>query len=278
LFDEEHIEYLRKFEEHCKANRIANSDVGSYKTIDDIISAVSIADQIQKQKEAEKQIIKLYESPDYLLLIPLTFEASKIYGANTKWCVTQKTHWDSYQWGWRLIYVMDRKNNKKYAISRNYSTNEIQGWLENDKQVSPMMLPIDATLFPILTEHLQKDLYVPELTAAGDHSIITDTGFMVSLDKASKDQIKQFINRFGSVLDMGSTLNRNITERLKQLGLSSMEIKNLYSSGSVNLGAAKNKLLEELLSGISKSTKSDYDYDEYKSKSNKFEWTKKYGL
>jgi hypothetical protein len=49
---------------------------------------MSIAEMKAEEKDLENQVLKIYDNDEWLLLRPLTFNASKKYGANTKWCTT----------------------------------------------------------------------------------------------------------------------------------------------------------------------------------------------
>lgn len=44
----------------------------------------------EKFKVSPDEYIKLYKNENFELVIPLTFEASKKYGANSKWCTISK--------------------------------------------------------------------------------------------------------------------------------------------------------------------------------------------
>jgi len=201
LFTKKNIEYIERFEKHSQSNRIKNNDITKYNSLDEIITEVNRADEMVKLKQSEKQVIKIYEDDDYLLIIPLTFDSSKIYGSNTKWCVTQETYWKQYQWKWRLIYIIEKKTNRKYAISKNYDDpNKIQGWLSDDKEANPMLFPIPEYVFSHIFKYLKMDIYEPELNILGDHSIMTEDGIILTIEEATTSQIKMFLSKFESRL------------------------------------------------------------------------------
>ena len=56
--------------------------------MDEIRGAINLASMKEFNKELEKQIIREYEDDEWLILRPLTFEASLKYGSATKWCTT----------------------------------------------------------------------------------------------------------------------------------------------------------------------------------------------
>lgn len=57
---------------------------------------------VEKYKIADQERIKLFETDDFMLVIPLTHTASCKYGANTKWCVTQKDDDDMFNRHYKL--------------------------------------------------------------------------------------------------------------------------------------------------------------------------------
>jgi hypothetical protein len=164
LLGEENVSYLNEFEAHCKAGRVKNNDIGQHKDFTTIKSSVKEAEEIIKQKEAEKQVVKLMDTAEYCVVIPLSYEASKIYGANTKWCTTQEKYWNDYYKNYKLIYIIDKVKNQKYAISRKKDNPlKIQAWLSNDDESNPLLLPISSEVISLVSAEVQKDESVFDL-------------------------------------------------------------------------------------------------------------------
>ena len=164
LIGEDNVEYLNEFENHCKAGRIKKNDIGQHKGFGSIKESVREAEEIQKQKEAEKQVVKLFDNDEYCVVVPLSYEASKIYGANTKWCTTQEKYWNDYIKNYKLIYIIDKVNNEKYAISRKKDDElKIQGWMSDDKEVNPMMLPLPSEIMTLVISEVKKKESVSDL-------------------------------------------------------------------------------------------------------------------
>lgn len=71
-----------------------------------------------------KSVLKLYQSGDWILIAPLTQEASCNYGSNTKWCVSGKTgnKFNSYVYLDKTVmfFAINRKTGEKYAASISY--------------------------------------------------------------------------------------------------------------------------------------------------------------
>jgi hypothetical protein len=175
LIGESNVKILNEFEIHSKAGRIKKNDIGQYKDFRTLSSSVKEAEEILKQKEAEKQTIKLMDTNDYCIIIPLSYEASKIYGSGTKWCTTQERHWNDYKDKYKLIYIIQKTTNKKYAISRKKGDDtKIQAWLDNDNEISPFLLPLPTEVMTIITNEVKKNECVKDLIKT-DESISLKT-------------------------------------------------------------------------------------------------------
>jgi hypothetical protein len=160
----DNVDSLNEFEIHSRAGRIKNSDISSYKNWKQIENSVKDAEELVKQKEAEKQINKLYDDSEWLVVIPLSFESSKVYGMGTKWCTTQENHWNDYISNYKMIYIINKLSNEKYAISRDKrSDSKIQAWLSDDKETSPFMLPLPSNIMSIITEEVRKKECIRDL-------------------------------------------------------------------------------------------------------------------
>lgn len=122
---------------------ISNNDVTSYKTFEEVEAAVSLAEMKLIDKELEKQIIKVYEDDEWLLLKPLSLEASMKYGSSTKWCTTMDsgTYFARYsKWG-ILIYALNKKTGYKFASFKNLDNNrdsEFSFWNPADAKIDPL--------------------------------------------------------------------------------------------------------------------------------------------
>ena len=164
MIGSENMESLNEFEIHAKANRITNPDISQYAGFREIEDAVKEAKAKVKMKELEKQVVKLYDNDDWSVVIPLSYEASKIYGTNTKWCTTQEKYWIDYINTYKLIYIQNKKTNEKYVVSRHFEDGKkIQAWMSNDDETSPMLLPIPLEIMSIIICEVNKTDTVLEL-------------------------------------------------------------------------------------------------------------------
>ena len=101
----------------------APKDINSYDSINALreyykhIKEYTFAkDEIKKAKKESK---KLYEDANYLIVQPLSYIASCVYGAGTKWCVSSRDtnrHFEDYTRNSKFVYVINKKSNdKKYG-------------------------------------------------------------------------------------------------------------------------------------------------------------------
>ena len=85
--------------------------------------------QRQIEREIKTQADKIYEDNDVLVVRPKSHSASCYYGANTKWCTTQKGHssyFDKYSREGKLYYFLNKKDNNKIALYRNESERQTE--------------------------------------------------------------------------------------------------------------------------------------------------------
>jgi hypothetical protein len=190
LFGSGEVETLNEFERHSKANRIKIKDISQYKNFLELNEAVKVAEEIENRKKIEKEILRIYEDDTWLILTPLSFESSKIYGANTKWCVTQERYWNQYLTTHRLIYVINKETDVKFAFSKNFGTERIQSWDSLDNEVDPMVVSfIPDELFLKIRKELQKDKTTGDLIGWGDNvkSIRKISDYPITRDYDTRD-------------------------------------------------------------------------------------------
>lgn len=171
MMGSDNMDALNEFERHAKANRITNPDISQYKDFNQINDAVKEAEEKVRLKELEKQVIKLYDDDEWSVVIPLSYEASKTYGANTKWCTTQERHWNDYYKTYKLIYIQNKKTNEKYAVSRHWEDNKkVQAWMSNDNETSPMLIPLPIEVMSVILCEVNKTDTIFELQSR--HNIV----------------------------------------------------------------------------------------------------------
>jgi hypothetical protein len=217
LFGVKSIESLHKFEEHSKANRIPQEfkDISRHNDWFFIEQGVKIADDVVKRKQLEKETKKLFENDEWVVLIPESYEASQLYAYNTKWCITQKNYWNDYKKSSRIIFVINKKNNEKYAISKRMNDSVIQGWDAKDKETSPLIWEFTDEIWKILRSELKKTKLDLDLEQLPEGTIYGSRGKVVPLNDASIRELESFYKSYSEVIS--SEFKEMIISRGKSL-------------------------------------------------------------
>ena len=155
LIGDENLKVLKEFHEHCLENRIKKSDIGSYNDWYSLYTVVDEANEIKKRNEAEKKIKRVYDENGWMVLIPLSLESAQAYGSGTKWCITQAEHWRTYHVDYKLIFIIDKNANKKYAVSVDVKYGDIKGWLADDTEINPILLDIPSEVMTVLISEIK---------------------------------------------------------------------------------------------------------------------------
>lgn len=153
-FTNDTYQTLTHFMSLMEKGLIENKDVTSYKNIDDIRGALTLASMKELTKELEGQIIREYEDQKWLILRPLTFSASSKYGASTRWCTTYQREKNYFEKYWRkgiLVYFINKETGYKFAGYKGlHDDSEFSFWNAEDNRVDYLDVDADDYLFPIV--------------------------------------------------------------------------------------------------------------------------------
>ena len=154
---------MRKFIELNERNLIVNNNLSTYKSFDDLRLQISVSELKLIDKDIEKQVIKLYETPEWLVLKPLSWNASKKYGANTKWC-TSSEHEPEYFYKYAkrgiLIYAIDKVSGNKiagYYQIANFEDRELSFWNIIDRRIDSMEANLPKEIMDIFRAEFNKE-------------------------------------------------------------------------------------------------------------------------
>jgi hypothetical protein len=151
MFNFSDLKSYQKFCELNERNLIRQNDLSTYNSFDDILNAINIAELIVDAKELEKQIIMLFENEEWLVIRPLTYQSSKKYGSNTKWCTTQESNPEyflKYSSKGILIYCLNKKTGYKVACFYSLDKNdpEFSWWNQKDTRIDSLQAEISNEL------------------------------------------------------------------------------------------------------------------------------------
>jgi hypothetical protein len=135
---------MKEFVNLNEKKLIENNDLTTYKTFDEVELQISLSSLKSIDKEMAKQVLKLYETDEWLVVKPLSYQASLKYGASTKWCTASKDSSDYYfRYSRRgiLIYSINKKTGNKVAGFKNLDTShesETSFWNITDQRIDSM--------------------------------------------------------------------------------------------------------------------------------------------
>lgn len=150
---------------------IENKDVTSYKSLEDMRGAVTLASIREITKELEGQVVKEFEDDKWVAVRPLSFSASAKYGAGTRWCTTYQKEKNYFERYWRqgiLVYFINKKTGYKFAGYRDLSNKELSFWNADDTRVDYLDVEVDDYLFQTIVRIFKstesnKNLCSPDL-------------------------------------------------------------------------------------------------------------------
>jgi len=155
-------ETLPKFIEYNERGLIENKDLTSYNDIEDVLRQISIAELKSINKELAKQIHKVYEDEEWLVLRPLSREASLKYGAGTKWCTaSNEDDWPYYRYTRRgiLVYTVNKKTGQKVATFKDIKEDhELSFWNEIDTRIDSYEADLPKFIMEIIFSEIKSTL------------------------------------------------------------------------------------------------------------------------
>ena len=162
------FETYKQFIDLNERNFIENRDITSIKSFKQLNELVSLAEIKSWEKDSQSQIIVELDNPEtgWLLIRPLTYEASKKYGSSTKWCTTEKYNSNYFYRYYKniLVYCINRKTGYKVAMNHVVFDNETSFWNATDQRVDSLLTELDAECKQKLVELINKGVSNYELT------------------------------------------------------------------------------------------------------------------
>jgi hypothetical protein len=201
----------------------APKDINSYPTAD-IIEKICSYFEEQKPKTASR--VKIYEDDKWLVVSPLTHEASCSYGAHSNWCVStsNNSYYQRYTKQGILVFFLDKKgmnpikpdaNIYKLAVHINYDNPNPIDWdwysMEDNKIDAALMVNfIPKNLIEATTKYLNeflgelykkneinmKELEEKSLIVHKKNNLIYLFLNLQNWEESSVEQASQFLEKF----------------------------------------------------------------------------------
>ena len=144
------------FTEYNERKLIQRNDLQGYSSFDEVNKEVKIVKDKEEEKEIEKQVIKILDNDNWLIIKPLTYKSSLKYGATTKWCTASKDdaqYFKQYTTNGILIYILNKQTNTKFAIHKKLKEKATY-WNAADKPSDLFDVNLDAEAYGAIREHL----------------------------------------------------------------------------------------------------------------------------
>lgn len=191
FFNFEDLQKYRKFCEYNERNLIEENDLTKYKSFDQMIDAMGVAEMKSEEKELETQVIKIHEDGEWLLIRPLTFKSSCKYGANTKWCTTtvhNQEYYNKYAKRGVLVYCINKKNGYKVAAFYSLDKNEpeFSYWNQKDTRIDSTDSNLPLELIGFIRDYVK------------DPKVKSNTAMLTGDTK--KKEVAQSNNKRGNVI------------------------------------------------------------------------------
>lgn len=174
------LEVLEEFISLNERNLIEKNDLTTYKNYDDLVQQVSLASLRASDKEMEKQVYKVHEDEDWLILRPLTTQSSVKYGFGAKWCTAMSndsSYFSNYSYEGILIYTINKKTGYKAACYKNRHNVNLTFWDMMDNQMDSLQIDLPHHILLLI----KKEVYENEKTnfqmlkeCLGDESAIKE--------------------------------------------------------------------------------------------------------
>jgi len=193
-FNGETYQTLKEFMEYMEKGHVENKDITSYKDIEDVRGAVTLASIKEFTKGLEGQIIKEFEDEKWIVVRPLTFSASAKYGASTRWCTTYQKEKNYFEKYWRkgiLVYFINKQTGYKFAGFKSLDGDgEFSFWNSEDNRVDYLDVNSDDYLFPIVRKIFKSEVTNKNLSSKEIQEQVHNECF-ISYEKMSVGHITE---------------------------------------------------------------------------------------
>jgi hypothetical protein len=152
----DNISSLLKFIDYNERKLISQNDISQYSSFAELETQLALAELKIIDKELQKQTQILLDTEEWLMLKPLSFEASLKYGASTKWCTAMKNdseYFARYSKRGILIYCMNKLTGHKVAAFKNLDPDcdrETSFWNALDNRIDSMETDLPNAILDII--------------------------------------------------------------------------------------------------------------------------------
>ena len=211
------VEIIKDFDKY--QSNLEKRDINQYNNLWDLDSVLEPIKAKERDRELEKQVERIYENDKFLVVRPLTRQASCKYGANTKWCTTSPDagHFERYTQGLqRLYYIINKANSKnqnysKVAIHLNTDGTKSY-WDSQDSPLSDREKNIFNYAFPEIVEAIDEDFHQSAISQIDKKlNEIFDSYGVTNLVSAKEPRLSLILKGFEKVGDLENRAIGNLS-------------------------------------------------------------------
>jgi hypothetical protein len=154
---------FKEFIDLNEQNLIVQNDVTKYKTFKDVELQISLSELKNIDKELSKQTHKLYEDEEWLVIKPMSYQASLKYGASTKWCTASRDNSDYYLRYSRngiLIYCINKITGDKVGAFKRIDEyeRETSFWDIVDQRIDSMESGLPIVVMDVIKKEFKEQV------------------------------------------------------------------------------------------------------------------------
>ena len=160
LFNEEQYRVIDEFITNNNQKLLNGVDLTSIKRYEDLNKLNSLCEIKKMGNELEKEIVKLLENDEWLVLRPLTHLSSMKYGSSTKWCTTSQyepNYFTRYTREGALIYCINKLTGLKVAAYKNYDEKIMSFWNMEDNRIDSLESGLPFEILLLIREEIGKN-------------------------------------------------------------------------------------------------------------------------
>lgn len=158
-------QYIEVYDKLLKSNKLKNKDINNYKTLDDIYDVIeeyidnekpiSNNDKIKKVKDNSKVIM---DDGKYLVIEPLTKEASCLYGKGSRWCTSGDDEFNKfgeYNADGSLYIIIDKSKRNELGDVAKYQIHFQDAEYRDDKN-NPINFKTNIVIKNVINKLIKK--------------------------------------------------------------------------------------------------------------------------
>ena len=186
------VEALKFFDVH--KNKYEHQELRNYvdRGFFDFLRETEILRDEFNKKKGEKEVVKVFDSENLLVVRPTSYESSCLYGAGTKWCTASKqssNHYENYSHAGALYYFITRgvdQSNRFYKVALFKNDLGINQWWDAlDENLDKKNTELLESAYGRAIEAVEKDFETLGIREDFNTKIFGDRSIRVSKELTS---------------------------------------------------------------------------------------------